>query len=107
MLVAKGGLINCQISDEGKDYLTTDFLAWGGYKKSRTAVIMDSDEFDIKTDIDFEESYLDLTLRAAIMTGEVDYLILREDAIDNYGTTDYFQDISAIAASDKFTEDDY
>lgn len=107
MLVAKGGLINCQISDEGKDYLTTDFLAWGGYKKSRTAVIMDSDEFDIQTDIDFEESYLDLTLRAAIMTGEVDYLILREDAIDKYGTTDYFQDVSAIAASDKFTEEDY
>lgn len=107
MTVLSGGLINCEISDSGKDYLTKGFLTWGGYKKTKRAKVLESEEFNFSSDLEYEENYLDLTLRAAIMTGEVDYLIVREDAIDNYATTDYFQDMNKIVSVADCNPDDF
>lgn len=106
MRVLSGGLINCQITDEGRDYATDGFLSWGGYKKQRTALLVDSD-FSYSTQAEYEDKYLELALRASIVTGTYDYLIIREDAVFNYGTSDYFMDMNSLLNMENFSEDDF
>ena len=105
MNVVSGGLINAAVSDEGRKYATTDFLAWGGYGKGRTAELLDTD-LNFKNDLDYQERYLDIAFRASILTGAYDYLIMREDAVYNYSTPDYFQDLSELLDISKFSESD-
>ena len=106
MRVLGGGLINCAITEEGRDYATEGFLSWGGYKKNRTAMLVDSD-FSYDTQSEFDDKYLEVAFRASIVTGTYDYMIVREDAIYNYATTDYFMDLNSILNMDNFTEDDF
>ena len=106
MKVLGGGLINCQITEDGREYATSGFLSWGGYKKQRTAMLVDSD-FSYSTQSEYEDKYLELALRASIVTGTYDYLIIREDAIFNYGTSDYFMDMNSLLNMENFSEDDF
>ena len=106
MRVLGGGLINCQITEEGREYATTDFLAWGGYGKAKTAALVDSD-FSYDNPEDAEDQYLEVALRASILTGTYDYMIIREDAIYTYSTTDYFMDMNLLVNMENFTEDDF
>lgn len=106
MKVLGGGLINCQVSDAGRKYATDDFLSWGGYPSNRTASLLDTD-LNFKTDLDFQERYLEIAFRATLLTGAYDYMIMREDAAFNYATPDYLTDMSLIADMDKFSESDF
>jgi uncharacterized membrane protein YesL len=107
MRVLGGGLINCYISDEGRDYATSGFLSWGGYAKNRTAAVLDAEDLNFSSDSEYEGKYLEVALRASILTGTYDYLIMREDAVYNYSTPDYFQDMSQLVNMENFTEDDF
>ena len=106
MKVLNGGLINCHVSEEGRTYVTDDFLAWGGYGKGRTAVLLDSD-LNFKSDLEYEEKYLEVAFRASILTGAYDYLIMREDATYTYGMLDYFQDMNQLVDMNNFDPDDF
>ena len=66
----------------------------------------DSD-FSYSTQSEYEDKYLELALRASIVTGTYDYLIIREDAIFNYGTSDYFMDMNSLLNMENFSEDDF
>ncbi len=107
MRVLGGGMINCYISDEGRKYMTDDFLSWGGYGKARTAAVLDAEELNFASDVEYEEKYLEISFRASVLTGTYDYVIMREDAVYNYSTPDYFQDMSQLVNMDNFSEDDF
>jgi len=106
MKVIDGGLINGVVTDEGRLYATEGFLEWGGYGKGRTAQLLDT-ELNFKSDLEFEDKYLEIAFRASVLTGQFDYLIMREDAVDNYSTLDYFMDLSNLVNMDNFSEDDF
>jgi len=107
MRVLGGGIINGYSSEEGREYATKGFLAWGGYGKARTAALIDSEDLSFNSDVEFESQYLEISFRAALLTGNYDYLIMREDAAYNYSTPDYFQDLSSLVDMEKFSEDDF
>ena len=107
MRVLGGGVINGYPSEEGREYVTTGFLSWAGYGKARTAVLLDSEDLNFKSDLEYEQKYLEVAFRASILTGTYDYLIMREDAVYNYSTPDYFVDVSTLVNMDNFTEDDF
>lgn len=107
MRVLSGGMINCYISDEGRKYATDDFLSWGGYKRSRTAAVLDAEELNFSSQGEYDQKYLEISFRASVLTGTYDYLIMREDAVYNYSTPDYFQDMSDLVNMDNFSEDDF
>ena len=106
MRVVSGGLINCSASKEGVEYATDGFLQWGGYAKQRTASLQDSD-LSFKNQLEYEEKYLEVAFRASLLTGNFDYLIMREDAAYNYSTPDYFMDMNALVNMENFSEDDF
>lgn len=103
MRVLTGGLINCSASEEGQKYATEDFLKWAGYSEKRTAVLQGTD-LNFTSDDEFEEQYMGVALKAQIFTGAFDYLILREDAVDNYVSYDNFEDLRAVTDVTKFDE---
>ena len=105
MKVLNGGLINSSITEEGRKFATTDFLSWGGYGKGRTCALLDTD-LNFKTDLDYQERFLDVSFRASLMTGAYDYLIMRENAVYNYSTPDYLQDMSEVCDIDRFAKED-
>ena len=107
MRVLGGGVINGAPSEEGRKYATDGFLAWGGYDKARWASLIDSEELNFKSDLEYEEKYLEVAFRATLATGTYDYLIMREDAVYNYSTPDNFQDLSALINMDNFEEGDF
>ena len=107
MRVLGGGTVNCYITDEGRAYATDGFLAWGGYPASRTSALIEADDLNFASDSEYDQKYLEVSFRAAILTGTYDYLILREDAVYNYATPDYFQDMSDLVNMDNFSEDDF
>ena len=106
MRVLNGGLINCHVSEEGKAYMTSEFLTWGGYSGNRTAELLDSD-LNFRSDLEYEEKYLEVAFRASILTGAYDYLIMREDATYTYGMLDYFKDMNQIVDMNNFSPDDF
>lgn len=105
MRVLNGGLINCHVTEEGREYATTGFLTWGGYGSNRTSMLLDSD-LNFKSDLEYEEKYLEVAFRASILTGTYDYLIIREDAVYNYAILDYFQNLNEVIDMNNFSEDD-
>jgi len=107
MRVLGGGQINCQVSDEGREYATTGFLSWGGYKKPRTAFLADNKDMDFTSEFEYEQKYLEVAFRASIVTGQYDYMIMREDAVYAYSTPDYFQDMRQLVNMENFSEDDF
>ena len=107
MRVIGGGVINGFPSEEGREYATTGFLQYAGYGKPRTAALLNSEDLNFKSDLEYEERYLEIAFRASILTGTYDYLIMREDAVYNYSTPDYFQDLSNLVNMDNFSEDDF
>ena len=107
MRVIGGGVINGYPTEAGREYATTGFLEWAGYKKPRTAKLLNSEDLNFKSDIEYEERYLDVAFRASILTGSYDFLILREDAVYNYSTPDYFQDLSNLVNMENFSEDEF
>ena len=107
MRVIGGGVINGYPTEDGREYATTGFLEWAGYKKPRTAKLLNSEDLNFKSDIEYEERYLDVAFRASILTGSYDFLILREDAVYNYSTPDYFQDLSNLVNMENFSEDEF
>ena len=106
MNVLSGGLINAQVSEEGRKYMTDGFLEWGGYDSKRTASLLDTD-LNFKTGLDFQERFLDIAFRATLMTGTYDYLLMRADAVESYSTPDYLTDMSLLVDMDKFSKDDF
>ena len=42
-----------------------------------------------------------------MLTGTYDYLIMREDAVYNYSTPDYFQDMSQLVNMENFSDEDF
>ena len=107
MRVLGGGMVNCHVTDEGRDYATKGFLEWGGYKKNRTAAVLDAEDLNFSSDSEYDAKYLEVAFRASILTGTYDYLILREDAVYNYSTPDYFQDMNDLVNMENFSEDDF
>ena len=107
MRVLGGGVINGFPTEEGREYATTGFLDYAGYKKPRTAALLNSEDLNFKSDLEYEERYLEIAFRASILTGTYDYLIMREDAVYNYATPDYFQDLNNLVNMDNFSEDDF
>ena len=107
MRVLGGGVINGAASDEGRKYATDGFLSWGGYDKARWASLIDSEDLNFKSDLEYEEKYLEVAFRATLATGAYDYLIMREDAVYNYSTPDNFQDLSQLINMDNFEKDDF
>ena len=107
MRVLGGGVINGSASDEGRKYATDGFLSWGGYDKARWASLIDSEDLNFKSDLEYEEKYLEVAFRATLATGAYDYLIMREDAVYNYSTPDNFQDLSQLLDMENFSEDDF
>ena len=107
MRVLGGGVINGFPTEEGREYATTGFLDYAGYKKPRTAALLNSEDLNFKNDLEYEERYLEIAFRASILTGTYDYLIMREDAVYNYATPDYFQDLNNLVNMDNFSEDDF
>lgn len=107
MRVLGGGMVNCHVTDEGRDYATKGFLEWGGYKKNRTAAVLDAEDLNFTSDSEYDAKYLEVAFRASILTGTYDYLILREDAVYNYSTPDYFQDMNDLVNMENFSEDDF
>ena len=107
MRVIGGGLINCSITDEGRDFATDGFLAYAGYGKPRTAALLDADNLSFSDDLEYETKYLDVAFRASLLTGTYDYMIMREDAVYNYTTPDYFQDMNDLVNMENFSEDDF
>lgn len=107
MRVLGGGVINGYPSEEGRKYATDGFLSWGGYDKARWASLIDSEDLNFKSDIEYEDKYLEVAFRATLVTGTYDYLIMREDAVYNYSTPDNFQDLSQLLNMDNFTEEDF
>ena len=107
MRVLGGGVINGFPTEEGREYATTGFLEYAGYKKPRTAALLNSEDLNFKSDLEYEERYLEIAFRASILTGTYDYLIMREDAVYNYATPDYFQDLNNLVNMDNFSEDDF
>ena len=103
--VITGGLINCSISDEGQEFATDGFLKWAGYPSKRTAYL-DATDLNFESDVEFEEQYMEVALRAQVYTGAFDYLILREDAVDNYVSNDSFEDLSTIVDLERFDKSD-
>ena len=107
MRVLGGGVINGFPTEDGREYATTGFLEYAGYKKPRTAALLNSEDLNFKSDLEYEERYLEIAFRASILTGTYDYLIMREDAVYNYATPDYFQDLNNLVNMDNFSEDDF
>lgn len=107
MRVLGGGIINGYPSEEGRTYVTDGFLSWAGYGKGRTAALLDSEDLNFNSDLEYEDKYLEVAFRASILTGTYDYLIMREDAVYNYSTPDYFIDLSELVNMDNFSEDDF
>ena len=103
-IVFKVGLFDCEISESGEEYLTSGYLAWGEYKKSRKVKIIDSEHLVTHTNSDYENVYLDMSLKAQIMTGGLDYLIIPSEQMDVFGTDSYFQDVSKFVDLQNFSE---
>ena len=70
------------------------------------AAILSKTNLDFQSDIDFEERYLDISLRAQMATGTFSYLIMRDDAVDNYTKEDYFTDLNTLIKLDYFEPDE-
>ena len=56
MRVLGGGVINGSASDEGRTYATDGFLSWGGYDKARWASLIDSEDLNFKSDLEYEDT---------------------------------------------------
>ncbi|MBO7450355.1 MAG: YesL family protein [Clostridiales bacterium] len=104
--VITGGLINCKVTDEGRKYATEDFLDWAGYNKTIKKAVLSDTDLSFNTEMEFEEQYLDIAFRVQMATGEYSYVIMREDAVDNYVAEDFFQDIDALTDISRFDEAD-
>ena len=105
-IILKGGMINCQVSDAGRKYVTDGFVESLGYTtKQRTALLSDTN-LDFKSDIEFEERYLDISLRAQMATGTFSYLLIRDDAMYNYTRDDYFTDLNTLIDINEYFEED-
>ena len=105
-IIIKGGTINCQVSDAGHKYMTDDFVESLGYTTKQRTALLSKTNLDFQSDIDFEERYLDISLRAQMATGTFSYLIIRDDAMYNYTRDDYFTDLNSLIDIKTYFEED-
>ena len=106
-ILLTGGLINCEVSKEGREYMTDGYVKFMGYDTSKRTARLADTELSFESDIEYEEKYLDVALRAQMATGTYTYLIIRDDAVDNYGYEDYYQDLGMLTDISKFSKDSF
>lgn len=105
-IILTGGTINCTVSKEGLRYADEGFIEYMGYDPEKREARLSETNLNFSSDMEFEERYLDVALRAQMATGTFSYLIMRDDAVDNYAQEDYYQDLNMLTDLSLFEEDD-
>mgnify|MGYP003299915265 CR=1 FL=1 len=89
--VISGGLAGAAITEEGKQYVTEDFVTWAEYKKSKKGRIVNVASASSET---AEATLTDMSVFAAVKSGTYDYFIMSKYALGLYTDEDIFFDIS-------------
>ncbi|MCQ2482604.1 MAG: DUF624 domain-containing protein [Clostridia bacterium] len=116
-IVISGTLINCNVSEEGKEYLTEDFIEWADLGSKKKASLVESDihfqTYDDSTGLlEMENAYyedtnqnVDAAFLAQISAGYYDYLIMDTEAIEYYVQLGLFADVNTLTDVSVFDED--
>lgn len=94
--VMTGGLVNCTMTEDGKEYATEEFLDWAGYSKMRTAKIGDT-TIQFESYEEYNQRMMDMALYAEINAGMFNYFFMDKTAMELYQQDELFLDISEFA----------
>lgn len=100
--VISGGLAGAAITEEGKQYVTEDFVSWGGYKSSKKGRIVNVASASSET---AEATLTDISVFAAVKSGTYDYFIMSKYALGLYTDEDIFYDISEFYDASSIPEE--
>lgn len=107
-----GALVGCQVSDEGKQYLTEGFLEVIGGRAGKDEVVLSEDLWITFSDEDLDKyQAADSNLYVNIAAGDFDYMLIDGAVIGQYASLDAFADLEEyvrryqIAEEDIFTQD--
>ncbi len=115
-IVISGTVVNCNISEEGKEYLTEDFIEWADLGSKKKASLVESDihfqTYDDSTGIqELENAYyedtnqnVDAAFLAQISAGYYDYLIMDTASLDYYVQLGLFTDVGTLTDMSLFDE---
>lgn len=107
-----GALVGCEVTDEGKEYLTEGFLEVIGGRSGKDTILLSEDLWIIFSEED-AESYqaADSNIYVNIAAGDFDYMLIDGTVIGQYASLDAFADLEEyvrryqIAEEDIYTQD--
>jgi len=107
-VVYSGAVLACQISDEGKQYLTKDFLPVLKENPKRKDMVNLSDELymEFAEGQEYNGQATDSAMFTLLATGEFNYLIMDESVLEQYLGYDAFYDLSDIIVQCSISKDD-
>lgn len=102
-----GALVGCQVSDEGKRYLTEGFLEALGGREGKAEVVLSEDLWIAFSDEDLEKyQAADSNLYVNIAAGDFDYMLIDGAVIEQYASLEAFADLGEYVRKYQMSEDD-
>lgn len=102
-----GALVGCQVTEEGKKYLTEGFLEAVGGRDGKDAVLLSEDLWIIFSEEDAEEyQAADSNIYVNIAAGDFDYMLIDGSAIAQYAMMDAFADLGEYVGRYQIPEED-
>lgn len=102
-----GALVGCQVSDEGKQYLTERFLEVIGGRAGKDEVVLSEDLWITFSDEDLEKyQAADSNLYVNIAAGDFDYMLIDGAVIGQYAAMDVYADLGEYVRKYQISEDD-
>ncbi len=102
-----GALVGCQVSDEGKKYLTDGFLDVIGGRPGKDTILLSEDLWIIFSEEDAENyQAADSNIYVNIAAGDFDYMLIDGAVIGQYASLDAFADLGEYVRRYQIAEED-
>ncbi len=102
-----GALVGCQVSDEGKMYLTEGFLDVIGKRAGKDEVLLSEDLWITFSEEDAENyQAADSNIYVNIAAGDFDYMLIDGSVIEQYASMDVFADLGEYVRRYQIPEED-
>lgn len=102
-----GALVGCEVSDEGKAYLTEGFLDVIGGRAGKDEVLLSEDLWITFSEEDAENyQAADSNIYVNIAAGDFDYMLIDGSVIGQYASLDVFADLGEYVRRYQIPEED-
>lgn len=102
-----GALVGCEVSDEGKEYLTEGFLEVIGGRAGKDTILLSENLWIIFSEEDTESYQVaDSNIYVNIAAGDFDYMLIDGAAIEQYASLDAFADLEEYIGRYQISEED-